>query len=146
MLGRMNHFPQQSLNGVSRRKVNRLATREEEAGSWADVAVTAPSIPSGTSHGHTCLPGSPAQQMYLQEPGAWKEAQEQLLRYQLAGRDQLLLLCPDLRQERQQFQEQSRLAKESGSLGLSQEKRASYGAAEALCLHSMHPETTQEQL
>ncbi|XP_054554835.1 fibrocystin isoform X2 [Talpa occidentalis] len=146
MLGRLNHLPHQSLNGVSRRKVSRLAAREEEGSSRADAAGPSPNLTSGTSHRHTCLPGSPAQQMYLQESGTWKEAQEQLLRYQLAGRDQLLLLCPDLRQERQQFQGQSQLAKASDSLGLSQEKQASCGAAEALCLHSLRPETTQEQL
>ncbi|XP_004674090.1 PREDICTED: fibrocystin [Condylura cristata] len=139
MLGRLNHLPHQSLNGVSRRKVSRLAARGEQAEA-------VPSMTGGTAHRHTCLPDSPAQQVYLQESGTWKEAQEQLLRYQLAGRDQLLLLCPDLRQERQQFQEHSQLAKESGSLGLSQEKQASYAAAEAFCLHSAHPETTQEQL
>ncbi|KAG8511981.1 Fibrocystin [Galemys pyrenaicus] len=146
MLSMPNHLPHQSLNGVSRRKVSRLAARGEDGSSRANAAGPAPSMTGGTPHRHTCLPTSPAQQVYLQEPGTWKEAQEQLLRYQLAGQDQLLLLCPDLRQERQQFQEHSQLAKESGSLGLSQEKKGSYGAAEAFCLHSVHPETTQEQL
>ncbi|XP_008593028.1 PREDICTED: fibrocystin-like [Galeopterus variegatus] len=134
MLGKLHQLPQQSLNGVSRRKVSRCAVPGEEA------AAPAPIITSVTSHGHTCTPASPARQVYLQETGNWKEAQEQLLRYQLAGQDQLLLLCPDLRPERQQSQGQSQLNKESGSVGLSQ-KKASCGATEAFCLHSVHPET-----
>uniref|UniRef100_A0A2K6TLR9 Fibrocystin n=1 Tax=Saimiri boliviensis boliviensis TaxID=39432 RepID=A0A2K6TLR9_SAIBB len=84
--------------------------------------------------------------VYLQETGNWKEVQEQLLRYQLAGQDQLLLLCPDLRQERQHLPEQSLLSKKSGNMGLSQEKKASCGATEAFCLQSVHPGTIQEQL
>lgn len=86
MLGRLNQCPHQLMNGVSRRKVSRHIVREEEA------AVPAPGTTGITSHGHTCAPGDPAQQVYLQETGNWKEGQEQLLRYQLAGQDQLLLL------------------------------------------------------
>ncbi|XP_011512985.1 fibrocystin isoform X6 [Homo sapiens] len=140
MLGKVNQCPHQLMNGVSRRKVSRHIVREEEA------AVPAPGTTGITSHGHICAPGAPAQQVYLQETGNWKEGQEQLLRYQLAGQNQLLLLCPDFRQERQQLPGQSRLSKQSGSLGLSQEKKASCGATEAFCLHSVHPETIQEQL
>ncbi|XP_009449721.4 fibrocystin isoform X5 [Pan troglodytes] len=140
MLGKVNQCPHQLMNGVSRRKVSRHIVREEEA------AVPAPGTTGITSHGHICAPGAPAQQVYLQETGNWKEGQEQLLRYQLTGQDQLLLLCPDFRQERQQLPGQSRLSKQSGSLGLSQEKKASCGATEAFCLHSVHPETIQEQL
>ncbi|XP_031997014.1 fibrocystin [Hylobates moloch] len=140
MLGRVNQCPHQLMNGVSRRKVSRHIVQEEEA------AVPAPGTGGITSHGHICAPGAPAQQVYLQETGNWKEGQEQLLRYQLAGQDQLLLLCPDFRQERQQLPGQSQLSKQSGGLGLSQEKKASCGATEAFCLHSVHPETIQEQL
>ncbi|XP_014387933.1 PREDICTED: fibrocystin [Myotis brandtii] len=145
MLGKLNQLPHQSVNGVSRRKVSRRAVREE-GGGREEAAVSAPSTTTVTSPGHTCAPGSPAQQMCMQEAGNWKEAQEQLLRYQLAGQDQLLLLCPDLRHERQQMQEQSRLAKDGGSSGRSQEKKASCGASEAFCLHSVHPQGIQEQL
>ncbi|ELK28746.1 Fibrocystin [Myotis davidii] len=145
MLGKLNQLPHQSVNGVSRRKVSRRAVREE-GGGREEAAVSAPSTTTVTSPGHTCAPGSPGQQMCMQEAGNWKEAQEQLLRYQLAGQDQLLLLCPDLRHGRQQMQEQSRLAKDGGSSGSSQEKKASCGASEAFCLHSVHPEGIREQL
>lgn len=145
MLGKLNQLPHQSVNGVSRRKVSRRAVREE-GGGQEEAAVSAPSTTTVTSPGHTCAPGSPGQQMCMQEAGNWKEAQEQLLRYQLAGHDQLLLLCPDLRHGRQQMQEQSRLAKDGGSSGRSQEKKASCGASEAFCLHSVHPEGIREQL
>ncbi|XP_014638037.1 PREDICTED: fibrocystin-like [Ceratotherium simum simum] len=145
MLGQLNQLPHQSLNGVSRRKVSRRAVGEEH-GSQEEAAVPAPTITRVTSHGHTCAPGSAAQQVYVQETGNWKEAREQLLSYQLAGQDQLLLLYPDIRRERQQVQGQSQLDKESGRLGLSQEKKASCGATEAFSLHSVLPETIQEQL
>ncbi|XP_070274536.1 fibrocystin [Myotis yumanensis] len=145
MLGKLNQLPHQSVNGVSRRKVSRRAVREE-GGGREEATVSAPSTTTVTSPGHTCASGSPAQQMCMQDAGNWKEAQEQLLRYQLAGQDQLLLLCSDLRHGRQQMQEQSRLAKDGGSSGCSQEKKASCGASEAFCLHSVHPEGIQEQL
>ncbi|XP_070370876.1 fibrocystin isoform X2 [Equus asinus] len=145
MLGKLNQLPHQSLNGVSRRKVSHRTVGEEH-GSREGAAVPAPNLTSLTSHGHTCAPGSPAQQVCVQETGNWKKAQEQLLRYQLAGQDQLLLLCPDLRQERQRMQGQSQLGKEGGRLGLSQEKKTSCGATESFCLHSVRPETIQEQL
>ncbi|KAM7135910.1 fibrocystin isoform 3-T3 [Molossus nigricans] len=141
ILGKQNQLPHQPVNGVSRRKVSRRAVREEDGGR-EEAAVST----STTSPGHTCAPGSPAQQMYMQETGNWKEVQEQLLRYQQAGQDQLLLLCPDLRQTRQQLQKQSRLGKDSGSSGLSQEKKASFGANQAFSLHSVHPEAIREQL
>nr|KAF6507232.1 PKHD1 ciliary IPT domain containing fibrocystin/polyductin [Rousettus aegyptiacus] len=145
MLGKLNELPHQSLNGVSRRKVSRRAV-QEEGGSREGAAVPAPTVTSVTSHRHTCALSPSVQQTYMQETRGWKEAQEQLLRYQLAGQDQLLLLCPDLRQERQQLQDQSQLGKDSGSLGLSQEKKASCGATEAFCLHSVHAEAIHEQL
>uniref|UniRef100_A0A8C6FME3 Fibrocystin n=1 Tax=Moschus moschiferus TaxID=68415 RepID=A0A8C6FME3_MOSMO len=145
MLAKLNQLPHQSLNGVSRRKVSHRVVREE-GGSREEAAVPAPSITSVTSHRNTCPPGSPAQQVYLQESGGRKGAQEQVLRYQLAGQDQLLLLCPDLRRERQCLQGQSQLSKGHISLGLSQEKPGSCGATEAFCLHSVHPEAVQEQL
>ncbi|XP_059794508.1 fibrocystin isoform X18 [Balaenoptera ricei] len=147
MLGKLNQLPHQSLNGVSRRKVSRRAV-QEEGGSReeAEAAVPAPSITSVASQGNTCALGSPAQQVDLQETGSWKEAQEQVLRYQLSGQDQLLLPCPDLRRETQRLQGRSRLGKEHVSLGLSQEKPASCGATEAFCLHSVRPEAVQEQL
>ncbi|XP_008823437.1 fibrocystin [Nannospalax galili] len=132
--GRLNQLPQLPMNGVSRRKVTRQAVPEEKA------AIHAPRIPRVTSQGLTCAPGSPAQQPTLQETGNWKEAQEQLLRYQLAGQEQLLLLCPDLRQARQQWQEPSQLNKGRGCLRLSQEK-GSCAATETFCLHSAPPET-----
>ncbi|XP_036910620.1 fibrocystin isoform X3 [Sturnira hondurensis] len=144
ILDKLNQLPHRSVNGVSRRKVSRRAIREE-GGSREEAAVSAPSVTSVTSHGHTCAAGCPAQQMYVQETGNWKETQEQLLRYQLAGRDQLLLLCPDLRQAEQQLQEQSRLGKDSGSSGLSQGKKVPCGANKAFSLHSVHPEATHEQ-
>uniref|UniRef100_A0A8C9DNE7 Fibrocystin n=1 Tax=Prolemur simus TaxID=1328070 RepID=A0A8C9DNE7_PROSS len=137
--GKRSQLPHQSRNGVCRRKVSRHAIPEE-------AAVPAPTITGSTSHGHTCAPGSPARQTYLQGTGNWKDAREQLLRYQLAGHGQLLLLCPDLRQERQKLPGQSQLSEESGSLGLSQEKKATCGGTEAFCLHSVHPGTMQEQL
>uniref|UniRef100_H0XDH1 Fibrocystin n=1 Tax=Otolemur garnettii TaxID=30611 RepID=H0XDH1_OTOGA len=131
--------PHQSRNGVSRRKVSRHSIPEV-------AAVPAPSVTGTLSQGHTCAPGSPAWQTKLQETGNWKEAQEQLLRYQRAGHGQLLLLYPDLRQDRQKQPEQSPLSKESGSSRLSQEKNATCGGAEAFCLRSVHPEAMQEQL
>ncbi|KAM5324483.1 fibrocystin isoform 5-T5 [Glossophaga mutica] len=139
MLGKLNQLPHRSVNGVSRRKVSHRAVREE-------AAVSAPSIASVTSRGHTCAAGCPAQQMYMQETGNWKETQEQLLRYQLTGQDQLLLLCPDLRQAKQQLQEQSQLGKDSGSSGLSQGKKVPCDANEPFCLHSVHPEAIHKQL
>ena len=148
MLAKLNQLPHQSLNGVSRRKVSHRVVRgeggrREEA---APPAPPAPSIASVTSPGDTCTPGSPAQQAYLQESGGRKAAQEQVLRCQLAGRDQLLLLCPDLRRERQRLQGRSQLGKGHSSLGLSREKPGSCGATEAFCLRSVHPEAVQEQL
>lgn len=143
MLDKLNQLPHQSVNGVSRRKVSHRAVREE-GGGREEVAAAVPSTTTVTSPGHTCAPGSPAQQMCMREAGNWKESQEQLLRYQLVGQDQLLLLCPDLRHGRQQMQEQSRLGKDSGSSGVSQEKKVSCGAREAFCLHSVHPEAIQE--
>lgn len=148
MLAKLNQLPHQSLNGVSRRKVSHRVVREE-GGSREEAAVPAPPAPSPTSvpsHGSTRTPGAPAQQVFLQESAGWKGAQEQVLRYQLAGQDQLLLLCPDLRRERQRLQGQSQLGKGHISLGLSQEKPGSCGATEAFCLHAVHPEAVQEQL
>ncbi|XP_054425451.1 fibrocystin [Pteronotus mesoamericanus] len=145
MLGKLNQLPHQSVNGVSRRKVSRRAVGEE-GGSRTEAAVSAPSITSITSHGHSCAAGCPAQQMYMQETGNWKETQEQLLRYQLTDQDQLLLLCPDLRQGKQQLQEQSPLGKGSGSSGLSPEKKVSCSANKAFCLHSVRQEAIHEQL
>ncbi|XP_044243103.2 fibrocystin isoform X2 [Ursus arctos] len=142
---KLSQLPHQSLNGVSRRKVGRRAAREE-GGRWEEAAVPAPSITSVTSQGHTCAPGPPAQQVYLQETAGWKEAQEQLVRYQLAGQDQRLLLCPDLRREQQQMQVQSLLGQKGGCLGLSQEKKASCGAPQTFCPLPVHPEPIQEQL
>ncbi|ELV09929.1 Fibrocystin [Tupaia chinensis] len=138
ILGKLNQHPHQPLNGVSRRKVSRRTVGEEEA------AGSTPSITSITSHGPSCMPGSLAQQVNLQETGDWKETQEQLLRYQLAGQGQMLMLCPDLKPQKQQLQ--GGLCKDSGGLGRSQEKTAPCGATEAFCLHSVHPGTTQEQL
>ncbi|XP_028622467.1 fibrocystin [Grammomys surdaster] len=129
--GMQSQFPQHSMDGVSKRKVSRRALPEER------TATPAPKNPR-----ITCVPESLAQQLTLQEPGNWQEAQQQLLRYQLAGRDQLLLLCPDLRQERQQGQEPSQLNKGSGCTGLSQEK-ATCLPTETFCLHTTPPETIQ---
>ncbi|XP_066215311.1 fibrocystin isoform X2 [Saccopteryx leptura] len=139
MLAKLNQLPHQSVNGVSRRKVSRQPVREE-------ATVPAPSVPRVTAPGPTCTPGPPAQQLYMQETGNWKEAQEQLLRYQLAGQDQRLLLCADLRQAQQSLWEQSGLGRDSGSAGLSQEKTAVCGAREEFCLHSVHSEAIHEQL
>ncbi|XP_060046033.1 fibrocystin isoform X3 [Erinaceus europaeus] len=145
MLSRLNQLPQQSLNGVSRRKVSSLAIREEES-SQEEVTVPAPRTTTVTFGKHTSAPGSPAQQVYLQESGNCKEVQEQLLRYQLAGQDQLMQLCPDIRQNMHQLQDQNRLGKKRGSSVVSQEKKTSYDDTEAFCLHSVHPEAIQEQL
>ncbi|KFO30384.1 Fibrocystin [Fukomys damarensis] len=112
LLGRLNQLPHQTLDGVSRRKLGHR-----------HAAVPAPSTASLTSQGHTSAPGSPARQVHLPETRNWKETQEQLLRYQLAHPDQLLLLGPDLSQDRQQWQGQ--LSEERGNLGLSQEKNTS---------------------
>lgn len=132
MEGRQNQFSQHSMDGVSKRKVSRRAVPEER------TATPALKIPRTT-----CVPGALPQQLTLPEPGNWQEAQQQLLRYQLAGRDQLLLLCPDLRQERQQGQEPSQLNKGSGRcMGLSQEK-ATCVPTETFCLHTAPPETIQ---
>ncbi|KAM8778545.1 fibrocystin isoform 4-T4 [Rhynchonycteris naso] len=139
MLAKLNQLPHQSVNGVSRRKVSRQAVREE-------ATVPAPSDPGVTAPGPTCTPGPPAQQLYMQETGNWKEAQEQLLRYQLAGQDQRLLLCADLRQAQQPLWEQSGLGRDSGSTGISQEKTAICGAREAFCLHSVPSEAVHKQL
>ncbi|KAF0885311.1 PKHD1 protein, partial [Crocuta crocuta] len=139
----LTQLPHQSLNGVSRRKVG-CRTVQKEGAHREEAAAPAFSLTSIPSQGHTCAPDSPAQQVSLQEAGTWREARDQLVRYQLAGRDQRLLLCPDLRQERQQLQGQSHLSKERGSVGLSQEKKASCGATQTFCLHSVHPETIQE--
>ncbi|XP_029801305.1 fibrocystin [Suricata suricatta] len=145
IMDEMNQLPHQSLNGLSRRKVGRHAV-QKEGGLREEAAAPALGLTSVPSQGHTCAPDSPAQQVSLQEAGNWREAQEQLVRYQLAGQDQRLLLCPDLRQERQQLQGQNQLGKERGSLRLSQEKKASCGATQAFCLHSVPQETIQEQL
>lgn len=139
MQARQNQFPQQSMDGVSKRNVSRRAVPEE------GDATPAPRIPRITSQGLTCVPGSLAQQLTLQDPGNWKEAQKQLLRYQLAGHNQLLLLCPDLRQERQQGQESSQRNKGSNSMGLSPEKGSSV-PSEAVYLHTAPPEVIQQQL
>ncbi|XP_075410184.1 fibrocystin [Tenrec ecaudatus] len=106
MLGKLSQLPHQSVNGVCRRKVTHCAAREEDS-SREEASVSAPSIANITSHGHTCPPVPPTQQVYLQATGKWKETQEQLLGYQLAGQDQRLMLWPDLKQERQQLQGQS---------------------------------------
>ncbi|XP_019312940.2 fibrocystin [Panthera pardus] len=145
MVDKLNQLPHQSLNGVSRRKVSHRAV-QKEAGRQEEAVAPALGLTSVPSQGHTCAPGSLAQQVYLQETGNWREAQEQLVRYQLAGQDQQLLLCPDFRQERQQLQGQSQLGKERGSVGLSQENKDSCGATQAFSLQSVHPETIQEQL
>ncbi|XP_053078676.1 fibrocystin isoform X8 [Acinonyx jubatus] len=145
MVDKLNQLPHQSLNGVSRRKVGHRAV-QKEVGRQEEAVAPALGLTSVPSQGHTCAPGSLAQQVYLQETGNWREAQEQLVRYQLAGQDQQLLLCPDFRQEREQLQGQSQLGKERGSVGLSQEKKDSCGATQAFSLHSVHPETIQEQL
>lgn len=134
--GRQNQFPLQSTDGVSKRNVSRRAVPEDRA------ATPAPRIPKTTSQGLTCVPGALAQKLTLQEPGNWKEAQKQLLRYQLAGHNQLLLLCPDLRQERQQGQESSQLNKESDCMGLSPEKGTCV-PSETVCLHTAPSETIQ---
>lgn len=126
-----SQFSQHSMDGVSKRKVSCRAVPEER------TATPAPKIPR-----ITCVPGSLPQQLTLQEPGNWQEAQQQLLRYQLAGRDQLLLLCPDLRQEREQGQEPSQLNKGSGCMELSQGK-ATCVPTETFCLHTTPPETIQ---
>ncbi|KAM6181769.1 fibrocystin [Erethizon dorsatum] len=141
LLGSLNRLPHQTLNGVSRRKLgHRRAAPEEES------AAPTPSTASLTSQGHTCAPGSPARQVHLPETVNWKEAQEQLIRYQLAGPDQLLLMGPHLSQDRQQGQAQSQLSEKRGSLGLSQEKSTSCDTTGTLCFHSEQPETIQEQL
>lgn len=145
MVDKLNQLPHQSLNGVSRRKVGHRAV-QKEVGRQEEAVAPALGLTSVPSQGHTCAPGSLAQQVYLQETGNWREAQEQLVRYQLAGQDQQLLLCPDFRQERQQLQGQRQLGKERGSVGLSQEKKDSCGATQAFSLHSVHAETIQEQL
>ncbi|EGW11851.1 Fibrocystin [Cricetulus griseus] len=136
MQGSQNQFPQQSTDGVSKRNVSRRAVPEDGA------ATPARRIPRITSQGLTCVPGALAQQLTLQEPGNWKEAQKQLLRYQLAGHNQLLLLCPDLRQERQQGQESSQWNKGSDCMGLSPEKGTCV-PSETVCLHTAPSETIQ---
>ncbi|KAL1771938.1 fibrocystin isoform X1 [Sigmodon hispidus] len=139
MQGRQKQFSQQSMDGVSKRKVSRHAVPEEGA------ATPASRSPRITSQGLTCVPGSLAQQLTLKEPGNWKEAQKQLLRYQLAGHNQLLLLCPDLKQERPQGQESGQLNKGSDCIGLSPEKDACV-PSETVCLHTAPSETIQQQL
>ncbi|XP_051060248.1 fibrocystin [Phodopus roborovskii] len=136
MQGSRSQFPQQSTDGVSKRNISCLAVPEDRA------STPAPRIPRITSRGLTCVPGALAQQLTLQEPGNWKEAQKQLLRYQLAGHHQLLLLSTDLRQERQQGQESGQLHKGSGCMGLSPEKGTCV-PSETVCLHTAPPETSQ---
>ncbi|XP_055461671.1 fibrocystin, partial [Psammomys obesus] len=128
--GRHDQFSQHSMDGVSKRKVSHRTAPEEGA------------TPAQSSPRITCVPGSPAQQLRPQEPGNWKEAQQRLLRYQLSGRDQLLLLCPDLRQGRQEGQEPSQLNKGSGCMGLSQEDGPCV-PTETFCLQTAPPETIQ---
>nr|XP_045012449.1 fibrocystin isoform X2 [Jaculus jaculus] len=135
MLGRAK----QPVDGVFRRQVSRRPVSEDEA------VAAAPRIARVTSQGHTCAAASPAHQSALQEAGSWQEPREQLGRYQLAGQDQLLVLCPDLGQERQRWQEPGQMNQRSGCSGPSQE-RGSCVAPETLCLHSSPPETTQAQL
>ncbi|XP_004869101.1 fibrocystin isoform X3 [Heterocephalus glaber] len=109
--GRLNQLPHQTLDGVSRRKLgHRCAAPAEES------TVPAPSTASLTSQGYTSALGSPARQAHPPETKNWNMAQE------LAGPNQLLLLGPDLGQDRQQWQGQSQQSEERGSLGLSQEK------------------------
>ncbi|XP_054992667.1 fibrocystin [Sorex araneus] len=135
MLGRLHQAPHQTLNGVSRRKVSRRAV-QEEGHNPAEAAVSAPRIPSVPSHAHTHAPNSAEQRVHLQESGDWKKAQEQLLRYQLAGQDQRLPLRPDFRQEVKQVQELRQPGEKNGNLGISQETKPSNGATK-------HPETLQ---
>ncbi|XP_047651580.1 fibrocystin isoform X2 [Phacochoerus africanus] len=142
MRGKLNQVPHHSLNGVSRRKLSRPAVREE-GGSRGEAAVPSPSTSSVALHRNTSAPDLPAQQLCLQETESWKGAQEQVLRYHLAGQDQMLLLCGDLRRERQQLQDQHCLGEENVNLGLSQEKAASCRATEAFCLHSVRSEAVQ---
>lgn len=142
MRGKLNQVPHHSLNGVSRRKLSRPAAREE-GGSRGEAAVPSPSTSSVALHRNTSAPDLPAQQLCLQETESWKGAQEQVLRYHLAGQDQMLLLCGDLRRERQRLQDQHCLGEENVNLGLSQEKAASCRATEVFCLHSVRSESVQ---
>ncbi|XP_049621181.1 fibrocystin [Suncus etruscus] len=141
MSGQLNQVSQQSLNGVSRRKVRRPAGRKED-GKQIAASLSAPSIASIPSHAHTRAPSYPEQQVNLKETGTWRKAQEQLLRYQLAGQDQKLLLHPDLRPDVPQFQEQGQLGEKSGNLEISQKKPA-VSATKAFCLNSAVQETLQ---
>lgn len=141
MSGQLNHLSHQSLNGVSRRKVRRPAVQKEN-GKQIPASLSAPSIASIPSHVHTCAPSSPEQQVNLKETGTWRKAQEQLLRYQLAGQDQRLLLHPDLKPDVQQFQEWGQLGEKSGNLEISQKKPA-VSATKAFCLNSAVKETVQ---
>lgn len=141
MSGQLNQLSHQSLNGVSRRKGRRPAVRKE-GGKRIAASLSAPSIASIPSHAHTCVPSYPEQQVNLKETGTWGKAQEQLLRYQLAGQDQRLLLHPDLRPDVQQFQEQGQLGEKSGNLEISQREPA-VSATKAFCLNSAVQETVQ---
>ncbi|GAB5571604.1 fibrocystin isoform X1 [Prionailurus iriomotensis] len=68
MVDKLNQLPHQSLNGVSRRKVGHRAVQKEVCRQEEAVA-PALGLTSVPSQGHTCAPGSFAQQVYLQETG-----------------------------------------------------------------------------
>lgn len=145
MPGKLNQLPRESLNGVSRRKLGRRGPRGQGGGA-EETGVPAAGVTGAPPQGHTWAPGPPAQQTYVQDPGSWKEAQEQLLRYQLTPQGQQRRLCPDLRQEGPEVQDRSRLGPHGGGWRLSQEKTASCGPAEAFCLPAVGPAAGHKQL
>ncbi|XP_068926682.1 fibrocystin [Petaurus breviceps papuanus] len=137
MPGKLNQLPyQQSLNGLSRtvRTVHREAARGEEG------------IAHLPSQDHILTIGTPSQQVAIQDVRNWKDAQAQLLGYQLAEQDQLLMLYPSLDQKGQRVQEQRHASKKNGDLGLCWERKSSQADSEAFYPHSLQQAPIQGQL
>ncbi|KAM8998944.1 fibrocystin isoform 1-T1 [Sarcophilus harrisii] len=101
---KMNHLPhQQSLNELSRRTAgtgHRQGEIKEEGTSPMDGISYLP------SQDHILTVSAPAHQVAIQEVRNWKDAQAQLVGYELAEQNQLLVLYPGFHQEGQRLQEQ----------------------------------------
>ncbi|XP_043861087.1 fibrocystin [Dromiciops gliroides] len=137
MPGKMNQLPnRQSLNGLSRRTVR---TVHREAGSGDEGTAPIDSTDHLPSQGHVLTFGPLAQHVAIQEVRNWKDAQAQLLGYQLAEQDQLLVLYPGFNQEGQRLQEQRHGGKRNGDLGLYWERKSSQADSEAF-----HPQSLQQ--
>ncbi|XP_027694239.1 fibrocystin-like isoform X2 [Vombatus ursinus] len=144
MSGKLNQLPYpQSPNGLSRRTV-RTVQREVARGEESIAPVDG--IAHLPSQDHLLTIGAPAQQVAIQKVRNWKDSQAQLLGYQLAEQDQLLVLYSSFDQEGQRLQEQRNACKKNGDLGLYWERKSSQADSEALHPHSLQQAPLQGQL